>query len=453
MSTERGWSLRGRLLTLLVALTTGLFVAGAVQNYFSARDTRRQLSDESLRASAGLLLQLAQHEISEHGEALGVSMLQTETRAGPYDFRFQLWTPAMRTAYDDGRLGTEPLLPASSDGFGWTAIDNSRWRSYVAWSADHSLSIQIAQPLTRQTAIDRSALIRSIVDMSVLLLLGSGMIWWILTISIKPLQETVRSVDARNPADLKPVDQASAPSEIKPLLAALNRLFDRIRNALETERRFTADAAHELRSPLAAIRSNAQVLIGARSDEERQQCSRDLIAGVDRSARIVDQLLILARADATPQVVRRVEVDLADLLAEQCREQSARAQSLGIDLCTSLLPTLISGDRPLLAIMIRNLLDNALRYTPRGGFVQVSCGSHGEFAQFSVADTGSGVLPEDRRRIFERFYRVLENGSAGSGLGLSIVSRIAELHDGEVTLTDGPGGKGSCFTVRFSRCG
>ncbi len=451
MSTERNWSLRSRLLALLVALSTGLFTADAVQNYFSARDTRHQLSDESLRASAGLLLQLALHEIAEHGEALGVTMLQAETRPGPYDFRFQLWTPAMRAAYDNGSLDIKPLLPEGSDGFGWTTIDGSRWRSYAAWSTDHSLNIQIAQSLTQQAAIDRSTMTHSIVHMGILLLLGSGMIWWILTISIRPLRETAHSVDTRRPTDLKPVDQTGAPSEIKPLLAALNRLFERIRNTLETERRFTADAAHELRSPLAAIRSNAQVLIGARDDEERQQSSHDLIASVDRSTRIIDQLLTLARTDTTSEDFQRIEIDLADLLAEQCNEQSALAQNLGIELRTSLLPTLITGNRPLLAIMIRNLLDNALRYTPRGGSVQVSCGSRGERVQFSVADTGSGVLPEDRHRIFERFYRVLETGTAGSGLGLSIVSRIAELHNGEVTLTDGPEGKGSCFTVRFTR--
>jgi signal transduction histidine kinase len=215
------------------------------------------------------------------------------------------------------------------------------------------------------------------------------------------------------------------------------------------ERRFTADAAHELRTPLAAIRANAQVVVRARDAAEREVASRDLIASVDRSTRLVEQLLGLARADAALLPENTREVDLAELAMEQIIEQTPRAGKLGVILSSALESVQLRCDPALLAVLLRNLVDNALCHVPRGGMVTVVVSANPEGAVLEVHDTGIGIEPGERERVFERFYRAAGQKTTGSGLGLSIVRRIAELHGATVTLLDGVGGRGLRVRVRF----
>ena len=188
--------------------------------------------------------------------------------------------------------------------------------------------------------------------------------WAIVDATFRPLHRTTASVGERSEQDLREVDAEKAPREVQPLVMALNRLLQRIRNALQTERRFTADAAHELRTPLAAIRANAQVLIGARDQAEREATARDLLASVDRSTRLVEQLLALARADQPLHDDKLCEVDIADVAREQLAAHRSRAEQAGINLRSELASGCTRADPALLSVMVRNLLDNALRYTP-----------------------------------------------------------------------------------------
>jgi signal transduction histidine kinase len=437
------------LLASLLTLAAVLFAASALQNYIANRDTSRRLFDDSLQESAGLLLQLAQHEIAEHGQILGIALLKAETQPGPYGFKFQIWTSDMQAGYRSVELPTTPLLPFNADGFGWTEISGQQWRAYATWNTGRTLQVQIAQSQKERQLLDRQALIRALANVVLLSAIAAGLIHWILSRSLRPLRLTAQTVSARSENDLRAVDDRDAPAEVRPLVIALNNLLARVRNTLQLERRFTADAAHELRTPLAAIRANAQVVVRARDAAEREVASRDLIASVDRSTRLVEQLLGLARADAALLPENTREVDLAELAMEQIIEQTPRAGKLGVILSSALESVQLRCDPALLAVLLRNLVDNALCHVPRGGMVTVVVSANPEGAVLEVHDTGIGIEPGERERVFERFYRAAGQKTTGSGLGLSIVRRIAELHGATVTLLDGVGGRGLRVRVRF----
>jgi two-component system, OmpR family, sensor histidine kinase QseC len=451
MSNARQWSLRTRLLVLLVTLTAGLFGLSAVQNWQSHHAARDQLFDNSLRESANLLLQLAEHEVAEHGQILGIALLKAETQTGPYGFRFQIWTPDMQAGFRSAKLPTSPLISFQANGFGWTQIDGARWRAYSAWNTSHTLQIQIAQAQAQRLALDQQAVLRDALVAALLLIVASALIWLILTASFKQLQLTADGVGERSEQDLRPLEAPGAPNEVQPLVAALNRLLLRIRTALNRERQFTADAAHELRTPLAAIRTNAQVLVAARDPTERDSTARDLLASVDRSTRLVEQLLALARADQILSEESLCQVDLADIARDQLSAHYAIAKQRRVSLEAEVQEATVRADPALLSILVRNLVDNALRYTPSGGRVVISTSTDATSKRLQVEDSGPGIPIEERDRVFERFRRIVGHRSTGSGLGLSIVRRIAEVHGATVEILTGADERGARLSVTFPR--
>ena len=449
-ATIRTWSLRRRLLGLLVLVSTVLLTGSAALFYVDARDASQKLFDDALRESASLILQLAQHEIEEHGLALGVSLMHAETRAGPFAFRYQIWTEDMRSAYRSASLPTTPLMSIRAQGFDWAVVNGETWRAYATWNATHTLQIQIVQSLKHRQALANDTLTRLVIATASMLILAAGSLAWVLALTIRPLRRTAQLVDQRSPDDLRPVDDAGAPSEVRPLLTALNQLLGRVRDTLTAERRFTADASHELRTPLAAIRANAQVLLAARDDAERQLTTRDLLDSVDRGTRLIEQLLGLARADEQAATGLQTLVSLDELARIQLREQAQAAARKDIASQLDAQSVVVRGVPALLMALVRNLVDNAIRYTPDGCDVSIRTRYHEGWAEFSVCDAGPGIAPEERERVFERFYRIPGTDAVGSGLGLSIVKRIAELHGASVTIEAGDGGRGTRVTVRFA---
>ena len=449
MPEPRDWSLRTRLLVLLLSLVAVLFAASAVMNWRAHHEASDRLLDDSLRGSATLLLHLAEHEMAEHGQVLGLALLKAETQPGPTGLRFQIWTRDMQAAARAGSAVPESLLPFDADGFGWAQVEGGRWRSYSTWNTDHTLQIQIAQEPSRHAALDRLALWRMAGGALLLLVVAAVLIWLIVDATLLPLQRTTASVGERSEQDLREVDAAGAPREVWPLVDALNRLLKRIRTALQTERRFTADAAHELRTPLAAIRANAQVLVGARDQAERESTVRDLLASVDRSARLVEQLLALARADQPLQDDKLREVDIADVAREQLAAHRTRAEQRGIELQAALQAGATRADPALLSVMVRNLLDNALRYTPPGGHITIATGADANGPVLTVEDDGPGIPEAERERVFERFHRLQSQRASGSGLGLSIVRRVADVHGARVAIAAGSGDRGTRVSVSF----
>ncbi len=270
--------------------------------------------------------------------------------------------------------------------------------------------------------------------------------------SVRPLGRLGNAVATRQPQSLAPLSTEGVPPEVLPLVTALNDLFERMARLLATEQQFTADAAHELRTPIAGIRMQAQVAQGATDAQERATALQATVQGCDRATRLVEQLLQLARLDAesaqdlssTPlaEVARQVAADL---------HATAEHRQQRIVLCEPLAHGVrIPLPEPLARVLLRNLLDNALRYSPEGAEVRLQVAEQDEGrAQLSVEDSGPGLTPEEQARLGERFFRVLGTGQSGSGLGWSIVQRIARLHHLQVRTDRSPALGGLRVTVRW----
>jgi len=277
------------------------------------------------------------------------------------------------------------------------------------------------------------------------------LIWFGAGRSLRPLDRLARAVESRAAENLSDVEMQGVPREVVPLVGSLNRLFARLRESFAKERRFTDDAAHELRTPLAAIKTHAQVALAARDAATRQHALESIVHGADRAAHLADQLLTLARLDGDSASVGGAPADLRRAAADTAAQLAPWALDKGVDVILEEGPDVnVRGDAALLDVMLRNLLDNAIRYTPPGGTVRLRVASDAGRPVCEVEDTGPGIPADDRVRVFERFYRVLGTGEEGSGLGLSIVLRIAELHGARLDLDSGRDGRGSRARVTFA---
>ena len=276
-------------------------------------------------------------------------------------------------------------------------------------------------------------------------------VWLGVGAGLRPLRDLRSQLARRSAADLSPLDAANAPHEIEPLVGELNRLFARIGEAMARERRLTADAAHELRTPLAVLSTHAQVARGADEAAARNEALDALIAGAARAARLVDQMLTLARLESGEAAEPARLVSLREVARDAVADLAPEALRKSIDVALEDGPACEVRAHPgLLGVLLRNLLDNAVRYTPAGGQVSVAVERAASGARLSVSDNGPGVPGAELGRLGERFHRLPAGGEPGSGLGLSIVLRIAELHHGKVRFANRPGG-GLVVTVELPR--
>jgi two-component system sensor histidine kinase QseC len=257
---------------------------------------------------------------------------------------------------------------------------------------------------------------------------------WAVRRGLAPLKRLGRTIALRGPDDLAPVVMTQTPAEMSPVLDALNLLFIRIQTVWEAERRFTADAAHELRTPIAAVQTQAQVALAETDDALRQHALRATLEGCDRATRLVNQLLVLSRLESGA-TVELTKVDLSALVqrvvAELALTAITKRQSLEFD---GARHCRVTGDEMLLAALVRNLVDNAIRYSPPGASVLIKTETDGDGAVLSVEDSGPGLADSDRPRLGERFFRVPGTAASGSGLGWSIVQRIVALHAASVSV-------------------
>jgi two-component system, OmpR family, sensor histidine kinase QseC len=338
--------------------------------------------------------------------------------------------------FHEGRLvlrsSQAPLEPmATASGFQTVTIDGTPWRVFTTTGGDGDELVHVGEQLGSRTSI-LLALMRSMLwPMLLALPLLALAAWWAIRFSLHPLRSLSQRLTNRRPEELSPMQLQDAPAEVKPLVSALNALFERISTLLESERRFTADAAHELRTPIAAIRAQAQVAWAASDDATRRHALEATVQGCDRASRLVDQLLTLSRADAErPQAS---SVDLGGLARQEAAEIAPRAlarhQSLELQVPVACS---VPGHATLLGVLVRNLLDNAVRYSPAGARVLVEVEQHDGRVRLSVEDSGPGLDESHLARLGERFFRVTGNEASGSGLGWSIVRRIAALHGAEV---------------------
>jgi signal transduction histidine kinase len=361
---------------------------------------------------------------------------------------FQIWTDDGRLLYRNKGSPDDPFVTGGRTGLGWFDRKGEKWRTFALWNTARTLHMQVGEPTTyrRETSV-QFAVKLGILAAIILPLLGA-MTWWIVHRAFEPLRQSTGDVASRIAGDLREVNARAADDEVRPLFNALNRLLGRVRQTLEREQRFTANAAHELRTPLAGIKTNLQVLTRARNADEQRIALAGLTDSTERSIRLVDQLLTLARVDPD-HVAMGENIDFPHLIRRVVSDHEAAASLKLIRVRTRCEPAGVPGNEASLAILLRNLIDNALRHTPAGGEVLVSCGLVDNRVEVSVMDTGPGIPPELRDRVFDRFFRVAGDHTTGSGLGLSIVKSIAELHAATIRVGDGIGSCGTLITVSF----
>lgn len=330
-------------------------------------------------------------------------------------------------------------LPPQPNGLNVLRFQGAEWHTYTL--REQGLTIQVANTTANRQAMFARIVPWLILPMGLLIALLAGGIWLAVGRSLRPLIALRDEIVHRAPARLQPVATQGLPEELLPLAEALNALLARLDAALRLQRQFIADAAHELRTPLAAVRLQAQLVERAQTPAQREAALAQLIAGVDRAAHLVQQLLDLARL--APETDRAVHTPVAlDALARGVViDFSARAEAAGIDLGLTACETAqVLGRAEALRVLINNLVDNALRYTPTGGRIDVAVSTAAGRAVLLVSDNGPGIPASERERVFDRFYRVAGAPGDGSGLGLAIVREIALQHGGQVHLTDTPGG-------------
>jgi two-component system, OmpR family, sensor histidine kinase QseC len=294
------------------------------------------------------------------------------------------------------------------------------------------VQVYVGEQMSSRASILRAVLRSTLQPLALALPLLALAVWWAVYRGVRPLRRLGRTLASRRPQALEPVVVADAPSEMQPMVTALNGLFERIGALMEAERRFTADAAHELRTPIAAIRTQAQVALGEADDAARRHALLATLEGCDRASRLVQQMLTLSRLEsgAAPALA---PVDLVALVRREVADMAPQAlekgQAIEVD---APQPCSVRGDPTLLAVLVRNLVDNAVRYSPAQAQVKVTLSHDASRTWLRVEDSGPGLSEPDLQRLGERFFRVLGSGQGGCGLGWSIVRRIAAVHRAEV---------------------
>ncbi|MCC7412862.1 MAG: sensor histidine kinase N-terminal domain-containing protein [Gammaproteobacteria bacterium] len=462
-----GKSLRRRLLVVLLTTTLGTWSVVFLATVHVVRDRVAAVYDANLSTAARVLASLVSHELSEELDTLSIDAdedlsvpldaLETELEAELADNAYQ-----SGIAYQFAVAGRQlrfasynaPAMPLAGEqeGFSDSIVDGEPWRVFTLRARDAPLIVHVGERQrvrgTVVAQIQRELVLPLAAGLPVLGLL----VWFGVTRSLEPLNRLARAILQRDPARLDPLPVRSVAVEVRPLVDNINRLFDRLRRVIDAERNFTADAAHELRTPLAGIKTQTQLATRTRDAHTREHALAQIERGVDRATRLVEQLLTLARFDPDSTPLQSVEIDPGDVLQTIVAELRPLAKAKGITLQMDVRERAwIRADRNALAILSRNLLDNAVRYTPKGGTVETGVSTGGGLVTLHVADSGPGVPAQERERVFDRFYRHTRQ-LPGSGLGLSIVRRIAALEGAEIRLGTATLG-GLLVELRFAAAG
>jgi two-component system OmpR family sensor kinase len=406
-------SLRRRLMLFLL----GAISLAALLQGFSAYRTALQEADEIFD------YQMQQMALSMTGGIVGSHSMPREL-----ELIIQGWTAEGLQLF----RSTVPLPQRAVLGFANVEANGKQYRVLSVQSEGQVL--QVAQELAvRQRLAGRLAL-RTVMPIAIMLPVLMLVVGWVVSRSLAPVERVRKQLAGRAVDDLSPVLDAGLPIEVQPMVSELNSLLGRVQQSVQAQQHFVADAAHELRSPLTALKLQVQALQRAGDEAGRALAQQRLAAGIERATHLVEQLLLLARQEAT--AAEPQPVALEPLLRQVMGEQAAAAQARQIDLGLLRADALSTrGHADALAVLLRNLLDNAIKYTPTGGKVDVMLLDEGRQARLRVEDSGRGIPADERERVFDRFYRSAEAHSAtGSGLGLAIVKAIADRHGARLLL-------------------
>jgi two-component system sensor histidine kinase QseC len=441
-------SLQGRLLALVLALVAAVWMATAALTWLDVRHELDELLDSHLAQAAALLVAQQAGEIEDDDHGLDAPSLH---RYAP-KVAFQVFHEG-RLALRSSNAPAEAMLAftgQAQEGFQTIAMAGAMWRVFATHGRESDTQVFVGEQVESRDAILWAVLRSVFTPMLFALPLLALAVWWAVRKGVAPMRALGRTLAQRQAQALQPISVDDAPSEMTPMLDALNGLFQRITELMASERRFTADAAHELRTPIAAIRAQAQVALAAADDAQRSHALQATLQGCDRATRLVEQLLTLSRLEAgsTPSlsqldigaVTRQVIADAAPLAL-------AKHQIIELDAAR---PLWVDADASLLGVLLRNLVDNAIRYSPEGARVRVAIDGTASGVSLTVEDSGSGMSAHDMEHLGERFFRVIGTGQSGSGLGWSIARRIATVFAAEVQVSRSAGLGGLSVALKFS---
>jgi two-component system sensor histidine kinase TctE len=455
---------------LLAALLVPLAAVALVQLAFAFRtagDTAQTVMDQLLFASARSIAE--QTSYSENG-------IETTVPPSALDMFDLGYGDAVyyRVTLDDGRLlaGYPDLeAPYPAEPTIRPHYFNGRFRSrpirmvavtqlipVPAKKARHALVV-VGETYNARNAMRDAIWSENSRNQALLVAVALATAWLALHLGLRPLLRLSHAVEALRPGEYRPFSLSALQVELRPFVTALNDYMRRLQEQIEAQRRFTENAAHQLRTPLTLLRTQASYALGRGSDGERSEALRAILATTSQLARLTNQLLSLAKAEPHGQTAAREAVDLTRTTREILEEHGALAVSRELDLAFEVRgtePAIVLADPAALRDLIVNLIDNAMRYTPAGGQVVVSVGREDASCFLRVEDTGPGIPPQERALVFERFYRIRgirEGETEGSGLGLAIVKEIADSHGAQIALGDGCEGRGLRVEVRFPSAG
>ncbi|MBC7377889.1 MAG: sensor histidine kinase N-terminal domain-containing protein [Burkholderiaceae bacterium] len=425
-------SLQGRLLVLVLSMVVVVWLATAVLTWFDARHELDELLDGHLAQAAALLVVQQAQELEDGDRGIDAPSLH---RYAP-KVAFQVFHDD-RLALRSANAPVAPMVEAGKrfkSGFKTVQISGMSWRVFAAYGAEQDVQVYVGEQMSSRDSILWAVLRSTLWPMLVALPLLGLAVWWAVYRGVQPIRRLGRALAERQPQALDPVTLHNAPAEMAPMIASLNNLFVRIGHLLESERRFTADAAHELRTPIAAIRVQAQVAMGEADVVLRKHALQGTLEGCDRATRLVEQLLSLSRLEALEAPVMAA-IDLRAVaqrvVAELAPKAIGKNQTLEFE---GVEPCRIPGNETLLAVLVRNLVDNAVRYSPPLARIKVAVQPQNGQVALSVEDSGPGLDDAASTRLGERFFRVTGSLESGSGLGWSIVRRIAAVHKLEIQV-------------------
>ena len=439
-------SIRRRLLVFLIPSILILVAGAAFVTYWVASQSANSAYDRALLDPLVDLAENTKYNASEGTLALSAEAQQALLYDQSDKLFFQIRAP-------DGRViaGVEDL-PAPAVAIPLQSLFyDSTYRGapirVAAMKVETGFVVQVVETLNKRHRLVRDILVTVLAPTLVIAVVSVGLAWLGIARGLAPLERVRNELLQRQHHDLRPLNDESVPEEVAPAVVALNRLLERTRAASEMQRRFLANAAHQLRTPLAGLQIHLELLMRSDLSREVRNEVETIHGAAARASRLARQLLALSKAESTATDLQPLQTLDVKIIAETAAEWVPRAVERGIDLGFSISSAQIVGDPILLRELLNNLVDNALRYAPTGGAVTVRSGEDGGAAFLSVEDTGPGIAESERSRVFERFYRIDDFSSDGSGLGLAIVKEVADRHGGSLRIETGAEGHGTRIVV------
>ncbi len=435
-------SLQLQLLGGTLAFVSAVWLVLSVVAWREAESEAEELFDAHLAQTAALLVVLSSEESSDLPEELPSHRYARKVA-------FQIWSDKGKLLARSTTAPREPLTDQTK-GFSDRRIDGRSWRIYSKVDERHRHRILVAESYEARNAVGKELAKHLLTPLVIALpTLALGLVL-LMRQRFKPLQRLATSIGQRSPDRLDPIAAADVPQEIQPIIEQTNRLLQRVSDSIEQERRFTADAAHEIRTPLAVIRTYAQVAAAAAENDERTRALTSVVQATDRATHLLAQLLTMARLDNDTLTGHFVNCDLRKIAVDVIAEITPQALEKKVEVMLDEgQAAWVRGEPALLAVLLRNLIDNAIRYSPAETFVAVTIKRADGQVRLTVSDQGPGIPESERERVLSRFTRLGGSEAPGSGLGLSIALRIAQLHGAALVLQDGPGQYGLSVCASF----